>query len=366
MRISLTLTALLCFAQLSLAAPASKIAHVPLIIMGGHWTPDSEPRDSDLSRVCNVGFTHIYSYDTEAVLTSKVTLKSAVDTATNFFSTVKSYCPHLGIVMGVPRSWIYDDRIDLVERYIKALEKRHVVVDYWYSDEMINQMVSHGMTLKDAERRARETIGIVNKMSAAPYIWAEPGNYNSRLHNILNILTYLPAGIKSYDEYIISKTGRLAQSRAGFNSMLSTLTQLKSKGSLVFPIDEINFDKKKDMAPSEGELAAISVAQLMQGANGFMFYEERYTTPDILLGLTKIIKLLKLIDNIGVKKFIRTKDAFAAWKTTNSKQNYVVVLNTMNRKLSLVKIRPLFSSGIWATGVMKGKLMPMGLLVYSE
>lgn len=128
----------------------------------------------------------------------------------NFASTVKENCPHLKLVMGIPSDWIFHKRFDLINSYIESIHANKIKVDYWLSDEVINEMMKRGMDLNDAVETASQVIKIVEKKSKSKYIWIEPGNYGNRYENILNEISNIPYGIKSYDQYIISKYGRLS------------------------------------------------------------------------------------------------------------------------------------------------------------
>lgn len=334
--------------------------------MGGHWSASPKPGGySDLSRVCDAGFTHVFSYHTEAMLNSEISLAGAINNAVEFASTVKKNCPGLGLAMGIPRRWIYEGRLDLIEDYDTGLKANNVAVDYWFSDEIIHEMVNvKGLMLKDAERRAREAIETVKKVSSVPYIWIEPGNYNPRLSLILDVLSDLPAGIKSYDEYVISRTGRLSNSKSqeGFSSVLNTLKRLKSKGNVVYPVCEIN--NLKNMAPFEEELAAISISLVMDGADGLVFYEERWTTNEILQSLKRISGVITFINDIGAKNFVRTNEVITSWEAKSGKRTIKVVLNTTGKNIKMAEFLPERSIIVWPSPSLVQELKPMDLLVY--
>jgi len=322
------------------------------------------PDYSDLSRVCDAGFTHVFSYYTAPGLNVDPGLDKAIDNAVEFAATVKKNCPGLGLVLGIPRRWIVKGRLDLIKAYVAGLKAHKVDVDYWLSDEMIHQMTRDGFSLKDAERRATEAVGAVNQASSAPYIWIEPGNYNKRTDAILDVLSRLPAGIKSYDEYVISRTGRLSDSREGFYGVLNTLKRLKSKGNTVFPVCEIGYNKKKKIAPTESEVAAISVSLLMEGADGLVFWEERWTTPEILQGMKRIDGLITFLRDVGLGNFVKTEGAYPAWEARSGKRVVRMALNTTDSNIGLAALMPKRSTVVWPPGGKKGELRPMELLVY--
>lgn len=351
----------LSFTKPCFGVSLNKSKPFPLIIMGGHWSAGPKPGYSDLSRVCNAGFTHVFSYFTAANI--DIDLAGAINLAVEFASTVKKNCPGMGLAIGIPRRWIYEGRLDLIEGYVSELKANNVAVDYWFSDELIHQMVDDGVMLKDAERKAREAIDTVKKASSAPYIWVEPGNYNPSLSLILDVLNGLPAGIKSYDEYVISRTGRLSNSKSqeGFNSALNTLHRLKSEGNVVYPVCEINH--LKNMAPLEEELAAISIPLVMNGADGLVFYEERWTTIEILQSLKKISGLITFLNDVGIKNFVRTNEVITSWVAKSGKRTIKVVLNTTGKNIKIFGLLPERSKIVWPLRSMDHELKPMDLLV---
>lgn len=351
-------------AQTCDAAALKNAGPFPLIIMGGRWSATYRPDYSDLSRVCGAGFTHVFSYYTEPGLGVDPGLDKAIDNAVEFAATVKKNCPGLGLVMGIPRRWIFDGRLDMIKAYVAGLNSRKVEVDYWLSDEMIHQMTREGLTLKDAERRATEAVNVVKQALSAPYIWVEPGNYNKQTDAILDVLSGLPAGIKSYDEYVISRTGRLSDSMAGFNGVLGTLKRLKSKGNSVFPVCEIGYSKKKKIAPTESEIAAISVSLMMEGADGLVFWEERWTTPEILQGIKRIEALMTFLRDVGLDNFVKTGGAYTAWEARSGKRVVRMALNTTPSNIGLAALMPKRSVVVWPPGGRTDELRPMELLVY--
>lgn len=352
----------LTFTQSCFGVSLNKNRPFPLIIMGGHWFASAKPGYSDLSRVCDEGFTHVFSYFTAVNI--EIDLATAINLAVEFALTVKENCPGMGLAIGIPRRWIYEGRLDLIEGYVSGLKQNNIAVDYWFSDEIVHQMVDEGLMLKDAERKAREAIITVKKVSNAPYIWIEPGNYNPSLSLILDVLSGLPAGVKSYDEYVISRTGRLSNSKSqkGLNSALHTLERLKSKGNVVYPVCEIN--NLKNMAPLEEELAAISIAFIMNGADGLVFYEERWTTTETLKSIKKISDLITFLNSIGINNFVRTKDTITSWEARSGKMTIKVVLNTTGENINTAKLLPKRSLIVWPSRGMVQALKPMDLLVY--
>lgn len=356
---------IVCSPRLGLAEPPEKNERFPLIIMGGYWTAHYKPENSDLSRVCDIGFTHVFSYYNELDIKSNINTERAVGNAEEFSLTVKNSCPSLRIAMGIPRRWIYEGWIDFIKSYVMELKERSITVDYWLADEIIHEMTSTGITLEEAKGKAQATINTVKEASEAAYIWIEPGNYNPHFGTILDVLNDLPADIKAYDEYVVSRTGRqLAESQSEFNSVLETLRRLKRKGNKVFPVCEINYLRKKDIKPTEEEIAAISIALLMEGADGLIFYEERWTTPEILLSLKKIISLIEYLNGVGVAGFVRTEDTFFSWESKNNEVITRVIINTLGTDIGLAGLLPANPVVVWPNTEKRDQLKPMELLVY--
>lgn len=300
----------------------------PLIIMGGRWSGTPQEQMSDLSRVCGAGFTHVSSYYTESLIDSYNTLDAMVDKAVEFSSVLREHCPSLGIVVGVPRRWIYEKRTDHISKYAAALKDKGVDVSFWYSDEMIYQMVEKGLTVSEAVQRMNNAVTAVAEVSGARYIRSEPGAYTTLTRSILTELAKPDcwASIKSFDEYVISKKGSLTAS--GLTNILSTLKSLKDRGNTVFPICEIN--EVNGILPTEEELATILVNLMMNGADGLLFYEERRTTPEILESLAKINGLLRYLDNIGIDNFVkRTENGVTVWEASLPGRVVKVVFNSV-------------------------------------
>lgn len=325
----------------------------PLIIMGGTWSPESRPKYSNLSRVCNIGFTHAFSYITEPNIGESRSLDSQVRVSIDFANTINNNCPQLAIVMGIPSDWIYLNRGDLITQFIESLNYHHIKVAYWLSDEVIYNMVNHGMSLESATIRAASIINLVEKKSGVQYIWIEPGNYGPNFAKILNKLSTIPFGIKSYDQYFIDKYGRLSNAIPQFNILNSTLITFQQ--SKVFPVCAINYNNKTNNGPNQEELNSILMSLYLNGADGFIFWEERWTTDQILGYLRNTFSLLKSIDQIGKKKFIKKSDYPMQWLAHSSKKDYLVTINNTNKELLLqdkkqkIKIKNSASIGVGMT-----------------
>ena len=344
-------------------APSAKRSF-PLIIMGGHWSAAQRPEYSNLSRICDTGFTHIFSYYTAPMLTTDISVIGAVKIAEEFATLVKDRCPSLGLVLGVPRRWIYEGRVNDIESYAETISDKRISVDYWMSDEMIHEMTQKGMSLEDATHRAQSELKALKKYSAAPYVWIEPGNYNKRLSKILDVLNDLPADIKAYDEYVVSRSGRLSRSQINFMGLVNTLKRLKSGGNAVFPVCEINFRGKKELSPTEEELATIAIALLLEGADGLIFYEERWTTHEILQSMKKIFKIVNYLNEVGIDQFVRTDNEITTWEVHQEAGTVKVLLNKTTSRLNVDKYVPRNATIIWPPKNSKRELQPMELMVY--
>jgi hypothetical protein len=322
---------------LSLISCANATPSFPLIIMGGVWSPESKPTYSNLSRVCNIGFTHAFSYITEPNIGESRSVTIQVKVSKQFADVIQNNCPQLGLVMGIPRDWIYHNRFDLISEYIESLQKNNIKVDYWLSDEVINAMINHGMKLESATQRASQIISFVENKSHVRYIWIEPGNYAPQYESILNNLSNIKSGIKSYDQYIISNDGNLANSVDKFNLLNTTLINLKQK-NIVFPVCKIGVSANKVNYPTEEEFNSILVSLLMNRADGFVFWEERWTNNQTLALLQSSLKLITQIQNIGITRFSLIKSKPAIWKAYKNGVAYQIIINNTNESVHFHKI----------------------------
>lgn len=82
------------------------------------------------------------------------------------------------------------------------------------------------------------------------------------------------------------------------NILNSTLIKLKQKNK-VFPVCDISASN----TPTQDELNSIVISLLMNKADGFVFWDERWTSDGILLNLKHTIDLANKINRIGVYKF---------------------------------------------------------------
>lgn len=304
----------------------------PLIIMGGVWYPESRPTYSNLSRICNVGFTHVFSYITEPNIDESRSVATQVNVSKQFANVVQKNCPQLGLVMGIPSDWIYHNRFDLINEYIESLQKNNIKVDYWLSDEVINSMINHGMKLESATQRASQVLSFVERKSSAKYIWIEPGNYGEKYESILNNLSNIKSGIKSYDQYIISKYGDLASSIDKFNILNTTLINLKQKNN-VFPVCELGAGTNKARYPTENEFNSILISLLMNRADGFIFWEERWTNNQTLSLLEKSLSFIAQIQKIGVNKFTMITSNPDVWEANRDGIIYQIIINNTNESI---------------------------------
>jgi hypothetical protein len=315
--------------------------HIPLIIMGGRWSETYREKYSDLSRVCNAGFTHVFSFSTESSISARFapqSMMNMVNLVVELAALVQRDCPDMGLVVGIPRAWIYEERSATIKQYILAIEERGIPVDYWFSDEMILQMVRSGLSLEKAVDRARKAVETVKEVSDVPYIWNEAGRYNDLTKSIIGELARLDSvAVKAFDEYIISKKGRLTQS--GLSSVRNTLKILKGQKNIVFPVCEIN--RIRGIEPGEEDLATELVTLLMDGADGFLFYEERLSTPAILQRLGKINKLLAYLQDAGVRNFQKKTDSrYTVWIARLADRVVYILFNSGTSVLETSTIIP--------------------------
>ena len=336
----------------------------PLIIMGGRWTESKKSGYSDISRVCNAGFTHVSSYFTESLIGSNIELEKMINKVEEFSRTVLDNCPKMGLVVGVPRRWIYENRRDLISKYISEISMRNIAVDYWYSDEMIFQMVKKGLNLDEAVSRAISAIQAVRSVSNTPYIWNEPGNYSNLTRKILTNLSQFKEVVKAFDEYVISKKGKL--NITGLYGILSTMRLLKSDGiERVFPVIEINL--YKDRVPTKDELATILFSLAADGADGIIFYEERRTTLEVLDTLKDLNPVLTSI--AGTNDFKKVySDPITIWKSKAVDGTIEVILNTQKVNIDpgafikekIIPLWPEADSDVWRS------LDPLGVLIFKK
>lgn len=296
----------------------------PLIIMGGVWSPESKPTYSNLSRVCDIGFTHIFSYITEPNVSESRSVATQVNVSKQFSDVVKKNCPQLGLVMGIPSEWIYNERFDLINDYIESLHSNNVKVDYWLSDEVINSMMNSGVQLTDAVERASYVMEFVESISNTKYIWIEPGNYGNKYSNILSYLGNIPFGIKSYDQYIVSSYGSISMALDKFNLLNSTLVNLNVKSN-VFPVCDISKGKDSAHSYTQNDLDVILVSLLMNHASGFVFWEERWTDEHTLKLIRNSLGLINKIQEEGVANFTSFYNYPMIWKFN---QKFIVINNT--------------------------------------
>jgi hypothetical protein len=240
----------------------------------------------------------VFSYITEPNIGESRSVATQLTVSKQFASVVKSNCQKLGLIMGIPSDWIYQNRFDLISAYIESLQENDIHVDYWLSDEVINGMINHGMTLESATQRASNVISFIENKSHVKYIWIEPGNYGPKYAGILDNLGNIKGGIKAYDQYLISRYGSLKNSGKAFNVLNNTLIKLKNKNQ-VFPVCEIAVNKNNHIEPTEQDLRTILISLYLNGANGFIFWEERWTTNNVLAALRQVILQLKTLEDVG-------------------------------------------------------------------
>jgi hypothetical protein len=362
--------AILFIASEPVAVAAEKV-QMPLIIMGGRWSGIYRPEYSDLSRVCHAGFTHVFSFSIESSINAKFAPQSMLNTVNlveELASLVQRDCPELVLVVGIPRAWIYRERYATIKKYILAIADRGIAVDYWYSDEMILQMVRLGFSLEKAVDRARKTVEAVKEVSDVPYIWNEAGRYNSLTKSIVRELAQLDIiAVKAFDEYTISKKGRLTQK--GLSSIRGTLEILKGKNNIVFPILEIN--RTRGVEPGQEELATLLVTMMMDGARGFIFYEERLSTIKILQRLAKVNALVSYLENTEIHNFQKKiYSRHTIWKTRSADRIISVIFNSGTSELNTSSIVPKGAVIRWPLNtndyVQKSLLKPLEILVFTE
>ena len=193
------------------------------------------------------------------------------------------------------------------------------------------------MRLESATQRASQVMSFVESKSHAKYIWIEPGNYGSHYESILNNLSNLKSGVKSYDQYIISKYGNLANAVDKFNLLNTTLVNLKQKNS-VFPVCEIGGSGNQVHYPTEGEFNSILVSLLMNKADGFVFWEERWTNNKTLASLQRSLNLIAKIQKIGVTRFNLITNEPVVWSAHRNGLTYKVIINNTKKSINLQKI----------------------------
>lgn len=312
---------------------ASPSGQLPLIIMGGRWITDPDSQYSHLKQICDIGFTHVSSYYTESQIDTNITLDLMVERASEFAASVKKTCPSLSLVIGLPRKWIYKDQSRLIQKYISRIGQMDIEVDFWYSDEMILQMVRKGVRIDQASDKLSRTASLLSKHSGVPYIVIEAGNYNNQTLWILRKLSEIDQiPIKSFNEYPVSKYGRLT--RSGLKSIIKSLNIIKKESNIVFPVCGIHEIDGKTV--SRNELATILLSLLMNGANGFFFYEDRRTTPQILQYLTELNPLISKIHRMGILNFVfKESELLLCWQNQLNSKRINIWINTGNQKVSI-------------------------------
>jgi len=341
-------------------------ANFPLIIMGGRWIDDKASQYSQLDQICHSGFTHVSSYFTESKIDTAVTLEQMVERTTEFADNVKKICPALSITVGLPRNWIFNGQEQMIQSFIRHIEQLRLGMGYWYSDEMILQMMRKGLTLERAANRIVRIANIVSNHSIYPYIVIEAGNYDHITRQTLKKLRKLDAiTIKSFDEYPISKTGKL--NARGLDSLINSLELLKSYGNIVFPVCGIHV--AKSTPPSNNDITTMLFAMLMNGADGFFFYEERRATPDTIEHLGCVNPLLLKIHSLGVKNF-KFKSSGSAWYWEGSfnLRKLTIVINNGSHDLNVLIRQSQNRLVIWPDNMQvhsKGvKLKPLTTLIF--